>query len=284
MTAILNLTTGIVYLKNWSGTISGGSLTLTGTLLLADGTAAAPGAAFASNPTTGFSNFTGQAGVVGVSSSGVAVAKFSSNVGVGFSVDGTTYGIGLSSDVVNAAPDVRLFRDAANTLALKNSTNLQTFRVYDATGTGYTAYGGAGISTYKNIATAGIGASVPYASYSTTGNVGAVTNAINYTPPALAGRYRLSGNVNMTAWTTPASFTVVATYKDDSGNARTETLQLVRGTTGAAATAITAIDRWYFTLPLFAINNAATAITLSTTGTFTGSPVYNLSAVLEQAA
>jgi|GEM_PF-4507494 len=274
MTAILNLTTGIVYLKNWSGTVSGGSLTLTGTLLLADGTAAAPSLAFASQTDLGFykagSTFLGW--TVGGTISGLLG---SNGIYLRGAVSNITFGTG---------DDLVLTRDAANTLALKNSTNLQTFRVYDATGTGYTAYGGAGISTYKNIATAGIGASVPYASYSTTGNVGAVTNAINYTPPAVAGRYRFSGNVNVTAWTTPASFTVVATYKDDSGNARTETLQLVRGTTGAAATAITAIDRWYFTLPLFAINNAATAITLSTTGTFTGSPVYNLSAVLEQAA
>jgi hypothetical protein len=140
------------------------------------------------------------------------------------------------------------------------------------------------VFNYKGIATAGLGVPAIYGSYSTTGNTGAITNAINYTPPASAGRYRICGVVNVTAWTTPASFTVVVTYKDDSGTTQTETLQLIRGTTGAAATAITAIDRWYFTLPVFAINNAATAITVSTTGTFTGSPTYNLSVILEQLA
>ena len=37
MSAILNLTTGIVFLKSWSGSISGGSMSLTGPLLLPDG-------------------------------------------------------------------------------------------------------------------------------------------------------------------------------------------------------------------------------------------------------
>lgn len=140
------------------------------------------------------------------------------------------------------------------------------------------------IGTYNSIATAGGGIPAVYASYSTTANTGAVTNAINYTPPATAGRYRISGIVNMTAWTTPASFTVAVTYKDDSGNARTETMTVSRGSTGATAAAITAVDRWYFELPLFAIDNSATAITVSTTGTFTGSPSYNLSVILEQVA
>lgn len=140
-------------------------------------------------------------------------------------------------------------------------------------------------TTYANRTTAGWGVPGLYASYSTTGNTAAVTNAINYAPPATAGRYRISGVVNMTAWTTPSvGITVVVTYKDDSGTARTETLGVVRGSTGAAVAAVTAIDRWYFELPLLAIDNSATAITVSTAGTFTGSPVYNLSAVLEQAA
>jgi hypothetical protein len=159
-------------------------------------------------------------------------------------------------------------------LALQNSTPTNVFTVNIA----------GQVPTYSARTTAGFGVPPIYASYSTTANTAAVTNAINYTPPATAGRYRMCGLVNVTAWTTPATFTVVVTYTDDSGTARTETLQLIRGSTGAAATAITAIDRWYFILPLFAINNGAVAITLSTSGTFTGSPSYNLSGTLEQLA
>jgi hypothetical protein len=114
--------------------------------------------------------------------------------------------------------------------------------------------------------------------YSSTGNTGAVSNAINFTPGPFSATYRIFASVDVTAWTTPASFTIVITYKDASGNARAETLALVRGSTGATATAITAVDRWYAIAPLIQIDNSGTAITLSTTGTFTGSPVYNLAA------
>ena len=120
------------------------------------------------------------------------------------------------------------------------------------------------------------------AQYSQIGKTAAITNAISFTPPATAGRYSFMGVANVTAWTTPASFTVVVVYRDDSGTTQTETLAIQRGTTGAIAAAITAVDRWYFELPLFAINNGQVAITLSTTGTFTGSPVYNFAAVLMQ--
>lgn len=140
------------------------------------------------------------------------------------------------------------------------------------------------ISLYNNIATAGMGVPYVVASSTATGLTGADTNRINYTPPAVAGRYRIGGIVNVTAWTTPASFTVALTYKDDSGNARTDTAFLTRGSTGASAAAVTAVDRWYYEFPCVAINNGATAITVSTTGTFTGSPVYNHSVNVEQLA
>lgn len=121
------------------------------------------------------------------------------------------------------------------------------------------------------------------ASYSTTGNTAAVTNGISFTPPAKAGTYRLSATVDVTAWTTPASFTITGAYKDASGTARTDTFAVARDTgTQPAAGAITAISRWHGQSLLLQIDNSATAITLSTTGTFTGSPVYNLAGVLEQ--
>jgi hypothetical protein len=113
-----------------------------------------------------------------------------------------------------------------------------------------------------------------------TGLTAADTNRINYTPVATAQSFMLVGCVNVTAWTTPASFTVAVTYKDASGNARTDTAALMRGSTGANAAAITAVDRWYYTLPCIDIDNSATSITVSTTGTFTGTPVYNHAASL----
>jgi hypothetical protein len=116
--------------------------------------------------------------------------------------------------------------------------------------------------------------------YSSTGNTGAVTNAINYTPPAVAGMYRLSAMVNVTAWTTPASFTLLATYKDASGGSASITLATFEGD-GTNSAAIDEVEN-FFAVPIpFQIDNSATAITLSTSGTFTGSPVYNLAAALE---
>lgn len=114
------------------------------------------------------------------------------------------------------------------------------------------------------------------------GKTSAVTNFINYTPPAVAGVYRILVQINVTAWTTPASFTVAITYADSAGNARTDTAALSRGSNGGNAAAITAVDRWFVAGEIIAIDNSATAITVSTTGTFSGSPVYTIAACLEQ--
>jgi hypothetical protein len=109
----------------------------------------------------------------------------------------------------------------------------------------------------------------------------AQTNFINYTPAAAAGVYRLTCLVNVTAWTTPASFTVVVTYTDSKGTAQTETVGLIESD-GTPAAAVDTVDRYYGIPMLIAIDNSATAITLSTSGTFSGSPVYQLAAVLER--
>lgn len=128
------------------------------------------------------------------------------------------------------------------------------------------------------------GAPIIRASYSTTGNTGAVTNAINYTPPATAGLYRLEAFIDVTAWTTPASFDPVITYKCATGTAHTDIMGLRLGSSGANAAHVTSVDRFHAYPYLIQIDNSATAITLSTVGTFTGSPVYNLAATLERLA
>jgi hypothetical protein len=137
--------------------------------------------------------------------------------------------------------------------------------------------------SYNGLSPQGQGLPIPVVAPAVaTGQTAANTNFINYTPPATAGVYRITAMVNITAWATPATFTVAVTYKDDQSNSRTETCAVVRGSTGAVAAAITAVDRWYVPGMLISIDNSATAITLSTTGTFTGSPSYSLAAVLEQ--
>lgn len=139
------------------------------------------------------------------------------------------------------------------------------------------------ITTVGGVSTAGsFGFPLSVASGAATGLTAADTNRINFTPPATATTYEMVGVVNMISWGTPASFTVVIGYKDASGNARVDTAFLIRGSNGATAAAVTAVDRWYFSFPAIDIDNSATAITLSTTGTFTGTPVYNIAAALRR--
>lgn len=114
------------------------------------------------------------------------------------------------------------------------------------------------------------------------GNVIAKTNYINFTPPASSGMvFRLTAMVNVTAWTTPASFTVVVGYTDSNGTAQTETLTMFEGD-GTASAVIDEVERFYCVPLLIVPDNSTTAITLSTTGTFSGSPVYTIAAILER--
>jgi hypothetical protein len=140
-------------------------------------------------------------------------------------------------------------------------------------------------SRYNNINTQGLGVPAVYASFSSTANTGVVTNAINYSPPATAGSYRLCWQVDTTISTTN-NFHVVGTWKDASGNARSQTL----GGTDPAGNALVAgaITNTigtgvYSGCTEFQIDNSATAITLSTSGTFT-TVTYNIDATLEQLA
>jgi hypothetical protein len=153
-------------------------------------------------------------------------------------------------------------------------------------GTGATAFVRGGLSKLNNIATAGlVGMAVVYGSYSTLANVAAVTNAINYTPPAVAGRYRISWVVNVQSNTTD-SFSVTATWKDAGGTARTQAIGgfAPSGTslTTGLITNVIGVGVYYGTA-LINIDNSATAITVSTVGTFT-TVSYDFSAILEQVA
>jgi hypothetical protein len=142
-----------------------------------------------------------------------------------------------------------------------------------------------GIDRYNNIATAGTGVPAIYGSYSTTGNTGAVSNAINFTPQGVASRYRLSWSIDVTT-ATSHNFHLVGTWKDASGIARSQTLggsdpagnALVAGAiTNAIGAGV------YYGSVVFSIDNSATAITISTAGTFT-TTVYNFDAILQQLA
>ena len=174
--------------------------------------------------------------------------------------------------------------DELNRLTFFNKTGSKLFS-FDSTGKLVLYAGSAASGNIPFTATAPFSTALPFlmsVPAVATGQTAAKTNLINYTPPAVIGVYRLLAMVNVTAWTTPASFTIAVTYKDDQGNADTETLAVARGSTGAVAAAITAVDRWYAIPLLISTDNSQTAITLSTTGTFTGSPSYSFAGALER--
>lgn len=160
-------------------------------IALPDGAVGAPSLTFASGLTDGL--WHPSVGYVGFAGLGVGVFTAHNDGG---GVQGLRFAAASQlswATALTASSDVILSRDAANILALKNSTNLQTFRIYDSSGTGYTAYSGTGIGTYKNIATVSNGVPSEVATIDSTGltaNVGATTL---YTVPASGvGMYRVS--------------------------------------------------------------------------------------------
>jgi hypothetical protein len=106
---------------------NGSNLTATVPILLPDGTFAAPALGFTSDPTLGFYKVAGATAIVfrtgGVATTGIAGGYLRVCAAC-------TLGFSPTTDPVSGI-DVALVRDAANTLALRNSTNAQTFNVYN---------------------------------------------------------------------------------------------------------------------------------------------------------
>lgn len=105
-------------------TYTGG--TFSGPILLPDGTAAAPSLAFASN--TGMGIYKIATGLVVTSNPTPYFYFDTANNRVQLRFDGE---FTWTSGSVLAAADLKLTRDASNTLALRNSTNPQTFNIYN---------------------------------------------------------------------------------------------------------------------------------------------------------
>lgn len=102
-------------------------------ILLPDGSVGAPAATFANQTTMGL--FRSSPGVLGIASSG-AISAVANNTTVWQTNASTTQGFGLRDTMpiswnFNATPDLFLYRDAAATLAQRNGTNAQAFKVYN---------------------------------------------------------------------------------------------------------------------------------------------------------
>lgn len=177
---------------------------------------------------------------------------------------------------------------AARTLASLNSNQIQIgdtsrgadiFNVMFYFGsTNKTTLSTAGIlSKYGNITTAGLGAPAIYKAGAQTLYTNAAPTSLSYTPPATAGRYRLSASLNILTGGT-LTFKVKITYTDAGGNARTpipvfvadNSTSLVAGGPAANSTGRLSMVPWEFD-----IDNSGTAITIQdNAGTYTAGTYY----------
>lgn len=125
-----------------------------GTVQLADGTALLPGLSYASQPSTGL--WKPSSGTIRFSSSGTSFVELGS-FGIDLDITGR---IGWRNAALDSGgTDLSLFRDAANTLAQRNGTNAQLFRVY-TTYTDASNYKGVAVGTFggnQGIIAAGAG-------------------------------------------------------------------------------------------------------------------------------
>lgn len=117
------------------------------------------------------------------------------------------------------------------------------------------------------------------ASYSQTGLAALVNNAINYTPPATANkRYRISTMVNIKTLGA-GDISVTVGFTDASGTAQSiNIIQTLQSGNGTVRNDAQGAGIWTASMN-FSIDNSATAITVSTTGTTATS--YAFAASLE---
>jgi hypothetical protein len=141
---------------------------------------------------------------------------------------------------------------------------------------------GGKVTTYNNVATAGIGLTPVVSTPRSTAVTNATASLTAYTVPAADSSYEVSANVNVTA-TTAAAMTVTCTYTDETNTSRTLTLGFAQLT---GATLITSITNVTGTGPYESITyhircKASTTITFATVGTVTGI-VYNVEGTVVQ--
>lgn len=122
-----------------------------------------------------------------------------------------------------------------------------------------------------------------YAAYNSGSQNGALTAVGSYTPPAVAGTYRVTVNVYCTVGTT-TSFSVKVNYKDLNTTSHADILPLVSAAApGVFLTngLVIAAGTYYGMSLLISVDNSQTPITFSTVGTFT-TVTYFLNAEVEQ--
>lgn len=140
------------------------------------------------------------------------------------------------------------------------------------------------VTNYGTVNTAGNGLAAIVAQSRVTGQTGAKSSLVTFTPSA-DGTFVIQANILVTT-ATNHSFTMTVTYTDEGNTARTVTMPFVlvaspSTITTSVVSANGAVP--YMGLPLTIRAKASTAITAQTTGTFT-SVVYNAEAVFSKLA
>lgn len=182
MAAILSLTTGVVYVRGWTGTLSGG------TVVLADGTAAAPAIAFTGQPGLGL--WRAASGVLaftdGAAGNGGAWVAAS-----GFVVSSTRAFQWTSSGDANGSIDTQLVRVAAgiispaagNSFGLASLLLARTAPTVTSAGTSPSITGSNGSASFRvNVGTGGTATTIVLAMPAAT--TGWNATAVNLTGAA----------------------------------------------------------------------------------------------------
>lgn len=140
------------------------------------------------------------------------------------------------------------------------------------------------LSEYGDVATAGWGLSAVYSAGRSTAQTAAVASVATYTNTSADGSYIVDANVLVTT-AGSANFTVTCAYTDEGNTARTVTMTFGLVAGGVATTAIVAANGAvpYMGVPLHLRVKASTAITVATTGTFTGC-TYNVEGSIRRIA
>lgn len=117
-----------------------------------------------------------------------------------------------------------------------------------------------------------------------TAETAAVATVVTHTVGASDTSFEISANANVTT-SSAENFLVDVAYTDETNTARTVNIKFMYGASGTISSAIVAANGAvpYLGLPMRIRCKAATAITVSTSGTFTGC-TYNVEAAIIQMA
>lgn len=138
------------------------------------------------------------------------------------------------------------------------------------------------IKSYNNIVTGGLGVPAIYKEAILSTQTANAT-ILTYTPPATAGRYRVSAVITTTSATNTGTVQITLDYKDSQGTTHSTDIMALMDAAGVIATTKSGASKEYHALPWeITINNAATAIVVSVA--ITGTVSYTAAATIEQLA